>query len=335
MMCSTTLANLLSMTIRSIGFVRKMRGGGQSHLLQCDDGQFYVVKFSNNPQHPRTLINEWIASACLKHLQISTPETAIVKLTGEFLAQEPDIYIQLGSRRLRVVPGLHFGSRYPGDPAKAMVYDFLPDSLLGKVRNLNEFLGVLAFDKWTGNADARQTIFFRPQSQTGASFPGLGYMAYMIDHGFSFGGPHWTFYDSPLQGLYFRPVVYQNAKSVNDFQPWLDRVVHFPEEVLAEARNQIPVEWLTGDEPAMEALLSRLMTRRERVPQLIWESRHELVPRIGCSPESRKLGMVPGQVWEIHSRAQNGLDDDFQGFRNISKDSPDLPQRPQIQHKEM
>ena len=42
-----------------------------------------------------------------------------------------------------------------------MVYDFLPDTLLDKVVNANEFLGVLAFDKWMGNADARQSIFFR------------------------------------------------------------------------------------------------------------------------------------------------------------------------------
>jgi len=26
-----------------------MRGGAQSHLIEADDGGFYVVKFSNNP----------------------------------------------------------------------------------------------------------------------------------------------------------------------------------------------------------------------------------------------------------------------------------------------
>jgi hypothetical protein len=109
-----------------------MRGAAQSHLLQCDDGQFYVVKFSNNPQHPRILINEWIASACLKYLQISTPATAIVNLTDTFLAQEPEVFIQLGSRRLKLESGPHFGSRYPGDPFKVHVYDFLPDLLLGQ-----------------------------------------------------------------------------------------------------------------------------------------------------------------------------------------------------------
>ena len=93
--------------------------------------------------------------------KISTPEAAIVNLSAEFLEANPDIYIQLGSRHQAVEPGWHFGSRYPGDPGKVMVYDFLPDVLLDKVVNAGEFLGVLAFDKWMGNADARQSIFFR------------------------------------------------------------------------------------------------------------------------------------------------------------------------------
>jgi len=58
------------------------------------------------------------------------PETAIVNIPAGLLEANPDIHIQLGSRRLAVETGWHFGSRYPGDPAKVMVYDFVPDLLL-------------------------------------------------------------------------------------------------------------------------------------------------------------------------------------------------------------
>src|SRR4029077_10248781 len=149
------------MPIHATRLIRKMRGGAQAHLLECDDGHFYVVKFLNNPQHRRILANEWIASVFLDYLQLSTPATAIVQLSAEFLAVNPDVHIQLGSRHQAIEPGWHFGSRYPGDPAKVIVYDFVPDLLLDKVVNLKEFLGALAFDKWIGNADARQSIFFR------------------------------------------------------------------------------------------------------------------------------------------------------------------------------
>jgi len=267
------------MPIHARRLIRKMRGGAQAHLMECDDGHFYVVKFLNNPQHRRILTNEWFASIFLNYLQISTPATAMVDLSREFLAENPDVHIQLGSRRMAVEPGWHFGSRYPGDPAKVMVYDFIPDLLMEKIVNRNEFLGVLAFDKWIGNADARQSIFFRARVQQWSpsatdSPQRLGFVAHMMDHGYVFDGPHWTFSDSPLQGLYFRPSVYRNVTSLDDFQPWLDRLVHFPEEVVDEALKQIPPAWLAGDEPLLEALLEKLMARRKRVPDLIRDSKH-------------------------------------------------------------
>jgi hypothetical protein len=262
------------MPVHARRLIRKMRGGAQAHLLECDDGHYYVVKFRNNPQHRRILVNEWIASVFLNYLQIATPETAIVDVSADLLAGNPDIHIQLGSRHRAVEPGWHFGSRYPGDPAKVMVYDFIPDLLLDKVVNRNEFLGALVFDKWIGNADARQSIFFRARLQkwspsAGEGAPRLGFVAHMMDHGYVFDGPHWTFTDSPLQGLYFRPSVYSGVTSFDDFQPWLDRVVHFPEEIVDQAQKQIPPDWLEGEEAALETLLGKLMSRRKRVPDLI------------------------------------------------------------------
>lgn len=267
------------MPIQATRLIRKMRGGAQAHLMECDDGHFYVVKFVNNPQHRRILVNEWVASVFLNYLRISTPPVAIVELTADFLNANPEVHIQLGSKRLPVEPGWHFGSRYPGNPAKIAVYDFLPDLLLEKVANLNEFLGALVFDKWIGNADARQCVFFRARLQQWAPSEGprplrLGFVAHMLDHGYIFNGPHWEFADSPLQGLYFRPVVYSKVKSLDDFQPWLDRIVHFPEEMLDQAEKQLPPQWLAEDQAALESLLGKLIARRRRVPDLISGSRH-------------------------------------------------------------
>jgi hypothetical protein len=256
--------------------IRKMRGGAQAHLLECDDGHFYVVKFRNNPQHRRILINEWIGSVFLNHLHISTPPAAIINLSSAFLEATPDIYIQMGSRHLAVESGWHFGSRYPGDPAKVMVYDFLPDTLLDKVVNAGDFLGVLAFDKWMSNADARQSIFFRArlQQSLGTCEPvqGLGFVAQMMDHGYIFEGPHWKFPDSPLQGLYFRPTVYTGVRGWADFDPWLDGIVNFSEKLIYGALKQIPLEWLAEDADALQRMLERLVSRRARVPDLIRDS---------------------------------------------------------------
>lgn len=254
--------------------IRKMRGGAQAHLIEASDEHFYVVKVLNNPQHRRILVNEWIASAFLNYLGISTPAVAMVRVSETFLAENPDAYIQLGSRREPLVPGWHFGSQFPGDPARNVVYDFLPDALLEKIENLAEFPGVLAFDKWMGNADSRQAVFFRARLKewlpSSSAHPlRLGFVAQMVDNGYALEGPHWKLTDSPLQGLYFRPMVYSGVRGLNDFQPWLDRIIHFPEEVVDQAVKQIPPPWLEGEEGALATLLEKLLARCKRVPDLI------------------------------------------------------------------
>jgi hypothetical protein len=255
--------------------MRKLRGGAQSHLLEASDGHSYVVKFHNNPQHRRILVNEWIASTFLHYLDIASPEIAMVELTREFLAANPDVHIQLGRERRPVTPGWHFGSRFPGDPARTVIYDFLPDALLEHVENLRDFLGVLAFDKWMGNADSRQAIFYRARvhDSLAANPPRLGFVAQMVDNGYVFEGPHWRWGDSPIQGLYFRPLVYRTVRGLAEFEPWLDRIRNFPEEVVDQAVKRIPPAWLEGDEDELERLLERLMRRRERVPDLIEQCR--------------------------------------------------------------
>ncbi len=73
------------MPVNARHFIRKMRGGAQAHLLEADDGHFYIVKFQNNPQHRRILINEWIAGEILSHLQVSSPVQQMVSVSREFL----------------------------------------------------------------------------------------------------------------------------------------------------------------------------------------------------------------------------------------------------------
>jgi hypothetical protein len=270
------------MPIDARRLIRKMRGGAQAHLLEAADGHFYVVKFRNNPQHRRILVNEWIASVFLKYLGISTPEPAMIRLTPEFIAQNPDIDMQTGRERRPPEEGWHFGSRYPGNPGRHVVYDFLPDALLERVENLADFRGVLAFDKWIGNADSRQSIFFRANIEdwlpsAAPSSKRLGFVAQMMDNGFIFEGPHWRFPESAIQGLYFRALVYRTARGLSDFEPWLDRIRRFPEEVVDQAVKQVPPAWLDGDEDELERLLERLLARRKRVGDLIAASRNARV----------------------------------------------------------
>jgi hypothetical protein len=96
-------------------------------------------------------------------------------------------------------------------------------------------------------------------------------VALMMDHGYVFDGPQWAYRDSPIQGLYFRTQIYESVRGWDDFQPWLDQVVHFPEDVIDEALKTMPLDWVTGEEDALNELLEKLMRRRSRVADLLRE----------------------------------------------------------------
>jgi hypothetical protein len=266
------------MPVNARRFVRKMRGGAQAHLVEADDGGYYIVKFRNNPQHRRILINELIAAEILSHLQIASPEYRIVRTSAEFLEHNRDIYIQMGTRRLEIEAGWHFGSRHPGNPETLAIYDFIPDALLNQVANAEQFRAVLVFDRWVANADGRQSVFFRAQLKDWLAGPGipprkLGFVVSMIDHGFAFDGPHWKLPESAITGLYARRLVYEGVKSMDAFEPWLTRVMNFPPEVLDKALRRIPLEWLGDDQGELERMLEALLRRRKRIAELMHDCR--------------------------------------------------------------
>lgn len=266
--------------------IRKMRGGAQSHLIEASDGNFYVVKFRNNPQHRRILVNELIAAEILDYLQIHAPEWDLIRLSEEFLRESPEVSIHIGNRFIAPDAGWAFGSKFPGDPATTAIYDFVPDSLLAQIQNPEDFRAVLVFDKWAGNADGRQAIFFRAVirdwlQRANAGSRKTGFVALMIDHGFIFNGPYWTFVESAFQGLYARRAVYEQVRTIDDFEPWATRVQHFPDAVLDRALRRIPPDWIEGEEEELERLLEGLLRRSKRIRELIEQSQ-AIFPNWGC-----------------------------------------------------
>src|SRR5712664_2139604 len=144
--------------LRALEQIRRMRGGAVSpdalrrRLL-------YVVKFQNNPQHTRVLVNELLGTRLAARLGLPTVPVEIVAVSEELIRLTPELAIELPRARIPCQPGLQFGSRYPGDPRQLTLHDFLPDEQLREVENLHDFAGMLVFDKWTCNTNGRQTVF--------------------------------------------------------------------------------------------------------------------------------------------------------------------------------
>jgi hypothetical protein len=241
----------------------RMRGGAQAQLMRADDGQYYVVKFQNNPQHRRVLANELLAATLLEYLDLPATPGAIIEVPERLIAASPGLYVETGGRREPCKAGLQFGSRCPGDPSRLPIYDYLPDSLLRQVSNVDSFLGMVGFDKWVSNANGRQAIFYRDRVSR-------SFAVRMIDHGFAFRAQHWNFEDRPLVGIYPRPWLYDRVTGYNSFEPWLGRITACSLEVLDLAARRVPIEWWYEDDlEALERLMVQLYERRKRVPDLL------------------------------------------------------------------
>src|SRR5262249_3304939 len=145
------------MAKQAVEHIRRLRGGAQAHLMRCEDGFYYVVKFQNNPQGGRILANEMLAAKLGQALGLPISEPEVVELSPWLIEHTPELYMQCGSGRIRCASGFQFGSRFPCDPLRTPVYDFLPDAQLETVVNRDAFCGMLVFDKWTCNCDSRQS----------------------------------------------------------------------------------------------------------------------------------------------------------------------------------
>jgi hypothetical protein len=266
--------------LRAIEHIRRMRGGAQAHLMRCSDGNYYVVKFQNNPQHVRVLVNELLGTRLASRLGLPTTPVAVVEVSRELIQLTEELCMELARSRTPCTAGLQFGSRYPDDPRRLVLHDFLPDEKLREVANLHDFAGMLVFDKWTCNTNGRQTLFFEEKSSASTAAPGdhprapgnspLPYRTLMIDQGFCFNAGEWNFPDAPLRGLYARNRVYESVTGMESFGPWLERLEHrITERVLAELAGEIPPEWYADDYDAVLRLLEQLQRRRTRVPELL------------------------------------------------------------------
>jgi hypothetical protein len=239
-----------------------MRGGAQGQMMLGADGHVYVVKFQNNPQHTRVLANEWLGIRLAAAAGLTVPETEVVDVSTWLVENTAELEMDFGHRRERCVAGLQFGTRFAGGLMPGQVVDYLAEEQLIEVRNLDEFAGILAIDKWTGNANGRQAVFVRKPRER-------RYRAVFIDFGYCFHAGEWRFEDAPLRGVYYRNDVYREIRGWESFEPWLSRIEKMPEETVWSAAGDIPPEWYGGDLGELEALVEKLLRRRTRVRELI------------------------------------------------------------------
>ena len=239
-----------------------MRGGAQSHLMFAGDGHYYVVKFQNNPQHIRVLANELLATRIAEQLGLPVPVMEVIEVTEWLIDNTPDLRMRIASSVTPCQHGLALGARFVLRPLEGQVFDYLPVSALDRVRNLDAFAGMLAFDKWTCNTNGRQAVFWKRTRDK-------KYTATFVDQGYCFNAGEWNYPDSPLRGVFPRNEVYAEIYGWESFDPWLSRIENMDAGILWEITETVPPEWYGSALDELERLIEELIRRRSRVRDLI------------------------------------------------------------------
>jgi hypothetical protein len=275
--------------VNAVEQIRRMRGGSQSHLMRCSDGNYYVVKFQNNPQHRRVLVNEFLGTSLASLLGLPIAPIAVIDVPDHLIRFTPDLCVEMPLSRIPCLPGLQFGSSYIGDPHHLSMLDFASDKHILDANNLRDFVGMLVFDLWAGNTDGRQVIFRRPNV-------GAPHQVWMIDQGFCFNAGEWNFPDTPRKSMYLRKVVYQQVQGIDAFEPWLGVLEsEINKQLLWDIAKVIPSEWYEYDTVAFKSLLGELDSRRTVVRKLLRRMK-ETIPGV-----FQNWRDVPGQSISFYS----------------------------------
>jgi hypothetical protein len=137
-------------TLTATRYITPLREGGSlPAIVQADDGQLYVMKFTGAGQGPRALVAELIASEIARALELAVPPVVLLELDPAFGRTEGDPEILA---LLQASAGLNLGMAFlPMAFAFSPLLEPAPDSALAST--------IVWFDAYVSNVDrtARNT----------------------------------------------------------------------------------------------------------------------------------------------------------------------------------
>jgi hypothetical protein len=255
-----SLSHCSSAILSASKFIRKMRGGSQSILVQANDTKYYVVKMVGNPQGTNVLANEFLGSMVGMGVGLPVPHARGIYLSDSFIDSYPEIWFELTNVRCRPSKGIHLGILFvgelsgPGRPA-----EYISPSRVGTITNRPAFLGMYILDVLTNHQDNRQALFRRlPNSRDQE--------AIFIDHGHMFGGANWSFHERSGVAMHRERSIYSDLWRKDHVASWISHLRLVVPQALTISAPGIPSEWYKGD---IEKLFDVLGTRLARLDELV------------------------------------------------------------------
>lgn len=243
-------------------YIRKMRGGSQSILVQANDGRYYIVKMMGNPQGVNTLANEYMGTLMAQSAGLPVANHKAIYLSDSFIDSDQGLWFELPTGRRRPNKGVHYASLLVGQPSGTeRVSEYISPSRIGLITNRESFLGMYILDVWANHVDNRQAVLRRRSSMDNSQ------EVIFIDHGYMFGGPNWDFKDRPGIALHLETSVYSNLWNEDKIASWISLFKGVLPEVMSSLTGGgIMDNWHSGD---LNWLLGKLSDRLANLSELV------------------------------------------------------------------
>jgi len=225
------------LAIRASGKINN--GCTKPYYISCDE-DIYAVKFKENPQGLRVLINEYICAEIAAIIELPLPSPALIRVSEDFVRDnKQELSIHLG---VEITPGIHFGTK-----KVKKAYPITDPDMLKFAKNINIIPDIILFDQLVCNRD-------RDSNGGNLLFDPIKKEIVVIDHTHVFDlgsiwtstdldqriGQQFTAFDS--SGYVYRKLV-PFVRGNNPFHASLDRMARLKASDLWNIINGIPIEW--------------------------------------------------------------------------------------------
>jgi hypothetical protein len=240
-------------------------GCTKPYYLLCDDGEQYAVKFKENPESCRVLINEFVCAELAQLLDLPLAEPKFIYLDESFVEDHgAQISVHVGEE---ITTGTHFGTQ-----KVKKAFQIFNSQMIEEAVNINCVPEIILFDHLICNKD-------RDSNGGNLLFDHNTKQIVLIDHTHAFDlGPLWNAIElkrrvnEPFFALNAHGFVYKKlvpfVRGNNPFATILDKMLSLNDDDLWHIINNIPSEWhITPEEK--EALLEYLSDRLNRIEQVL------------------------------------------------------------------
>ncbi|MDR7001851.1 HipA family kinase [Neobacillus niacini] len=231
-------------------------GFSKPQLFLMSDGKEYLVKFKENPQGTRVLVNDWVVGRLAQLLGLPVAPFELTYFSKYDFKKFSDLY------RYGFKPGHQFASKLLKDCTGL----WEPRSN-EKIVNIDTLPGIIVFDYWVNNTDRDTGNVLLEKLSDHTNY------LHLIDHGLCFPG-----YANSIEMLKQVPrnllnqaahtwavSQIENPKSLLKFT---EKVLALPSEKILSVINTIPDDWDVSSSEK-KALYQYLLSAKKALPFLI------------------------------------------------------------------